>query len=201
MKLRIFLIQLFFLTIVFSRSFSDGNVWNNFLDDPNEGNYNICKQQVRDSLSGKYEQYNSPSFLQLMENGSIGKILTLVENGNEYASDLCFQFYPLFVGYPNYLERFDISLGKLIKKNPKLFLKLLSNHLSKRTTKFFDVESILTNYGDEFVDELEKRILESEERIRSLQEVQEKDYENIKNRCIEVLVRHIELVNRIKEKY
>jgi hypothetical protein len=160
------------------------NVWQIFVREPSEANYKICEDQIKDSLSGRYKQFQSPTFSQLMES-SLGKVLALVESGNIYASHLCFQFFPLFDGYPDIQEHINVSRGRLIKVNPQLFVELLAKYQKVSEMTDADLGTILGNYGDEYVDEWEKKVQETKERIEALK--RSKGYEDIRSRCIHVL--------------
>lgn len=183
MKAKIILYFLF-LFIFSSNIFGEENVWEDFIQKPNEINFLACQQQIKESLSEDCEPYLSTTTVQLTEDCKIWKVLKLVENGNIYAIELCFQLYPLFIGYPNYLEFFDIYLGRLIEKNPELFLRLLDKYLGK---SFHSLVGILCNYGEEFVDKFDEMIVETQKRIKALQKVQNKDLIKIRDQCIDVL--------------
>jgi hypothetical protein len=184
------LAQLLALSVLCSYVCEGGNVkniWATFVLEPNKANYQICQKQIDDSLSGKYEPLKSPTYIQLMENKLIGKFLKLIESGNSYAADLCFQFYPLFYGHAELQEFFDIHLGKLIKKDPQLFLKLFKKYVYKNKKYISDADGLLLNYGDEFVDKFKKQIRETQERIEALKRVKGENYKEVRDYCIEIL--------------
>jgi hypothetical protein len=177
------------------------NTWLEFVHEPNEANYNRCRDLVNGSLTGFYEQYQSPAFTSLMADDALGKLLTLSEDGNIYAAHLCFQIYPLFYpGYPNILEHLDISLGKFIKKEPESFLVLLKTYVINGKCDGLDFDGILLNYGDEFVDNFEKSLQETKERIRALESVERKDLIYIKNKCLQILIQRRDLFRRVLQK-
>ena len=101
--------------------------WDKFTKNPNVTNYLICQRHLKYSLSGKFEKYKSPAFIDLIEGGAFGKVLNLVEKGNIYAGHLTYQFKPLFFpGYPNISEHINTSLGIMIKSNAENFLILFN---------------------------------------------------------------------------
>lgn len=171
---------------------NDEDVWEVFVGDPSEPNFRRCEVEIRDSLSGNYEQFKSPTIRHLMRN-NLGEVLALVESGNAYASELCFQFYPLFSGYPNIQEHIDVARGRLIRMNPSLFLKLVSQY-EKPFENSSNLDNLVGNYGDEFVDQWGKKRKETLDRIEALSHVP--NYEGVKSRCIQSLRRLLDQVNQ-----
>jgi len=178
------------------------NIWLKFTRQPNEANYRQCQDLVNDSLTGPYEKYHSPAFTSLMADHALGALLDLTEAGNSYAAHLCFQIYPLFYpGYPNILEDLDISCGKFLKKDPVTFLTLLKTYvIDGKKEVYYDLNGILGNYGEEFVDDSEKKLQETEERIKALESVDRKDLIDIQNKCLEYFYHERELYRRVLQK-
>jgi len=162
-------------------------IWAAFVLKPNASNYKICQEQINDSLSGKYKALNSPTYVQLLKNDSVWKVLELIDRGNRYAAELCFQFYPLFYGHSELQEFFNIHLGRLIKTDPEFFLKSFKKYVYRNSKYTYDVKGLLGNYGDEFVDNPEKDLGETKRRIESLERVKEKDYIEVRDYCIGLL--------------
>jgi len=187
MKNRLVILSIMSLLIFFSIANGEDNIWINFVRNPNEFNYEICQRQVQDSLSGRYDRFKSPAYLDLMENYLFGKVLSLSRKGNTYARHLCFQFYPLFQGNSEYLEYLDFTLGTLVREDPELFLTLVKKYVKEYDNTPYHLDGMLTNYGEEFVDKIDKQIKETDERIAALQKVDRKDLEELRNRCIERL--------------
>jgi hypothetical protein len=170
--------------------FANFNPWSDFVKNPGQITYEICRQQVIESLSAKGDYSSSTTVRELLEGHLIGRLLRLVEEGNAYAGHLVFQLYPLFTGYPDLTETFGISLGKLIKKDPELFLSLLERYLPRDKSRKYVMGGILANYGDNFVDESEKQVQETQERIAALRKVREANLEKIRDECVDLLKRH-----------
>jgi len=187
MNNRLVILSIISLLIFFSIAYGEDNIWINFVRNPNEFNYKICQRQVQDSLSGRYDRFKSPAYRDLMENYLFGKVLSLSRKGNIYARHLCFQFYPLFQGYSEYLEYLDFTLGTLVKEDPELFLTLVKRYVKEYDNTPYHLDGMLTNYGEEFVDKIDKQIQETDERITALQKVDRKDLEELRNRCVERL--------------
>jgi len=164
-----------------------GTIWTVFISKPNVTNYKICQKQIGDSLSGKYKALNSPTYVQLIENDSIWKVLELIDRGNRYAAELCFQFYPLFYGHSELQEFFDIHLGKLINRDPEFFLILFKKYVYKNRKYTYGVNGLLGNYGDEFVDNPDKQLSETKKRIESLERIKDQNYIEVRDYCIGIL--------------
>jgi hypothetical protein len=164
-----------------------GTIWTAFVLKPNASNYEICQMQINDSLSGKYKALHSPTYLQLLENDSVWKLLELIDRGNRYAAELCFQFYPLFYGHSELQEFFNIHLGRLIKTDPEFFLKSFKEYVYKNSKYTYDVNGLLGNYGDEFVDNPNKQLGETKKRIESLERIKKEHYMEVRDYCIGIL--------------
>ena len=141
-----------------------------------------------------------------MENGAIGKLLNLVESGNIYANELCYQLYPLFRshGHVEILEYFNIYLGKLIKKDTEAFLILLGKYINRPESDYFHVDKVLCALGDTYVDRFDEQMRETEERIVALKNVQNEDLKETKEQCIEILSNErdflLKIIKRMKDK-
>jgi hypothetical protein len=190
MKKKLFIVlQSVLILATFTYVYAKENIWVTFVNEPNEANYQICRHQVKDSLSGKYEDFKSPTYLNLMEDHMfgnvavkvIGKVMLLIDEGNTYASDLTFQMLPLFYNNLALFEEMQIELGKLTKRNPELYLALLKKY--KHDYNLLG----LANYGDKFVDDIDAQIKETQERIEALQKVHKKELQILRDRCIAYL--------------
>jgi hypothetical protein len=176
------------------------NIWVKFVNEPNEANYTVCQQQIKDSLYGEYERFKSPTYLDLMQDYLLGKVTDLIKKGNIYATHLGFQFYPLFRGNAEVIEFLNIALGKWIKKDPESFLMLLKLYTERYENNPYHLEGILGNYGDEFVDKLDRLLQETQERIEALQKVQKEDLKELRNQCIKSLKELKASLQYLKEK-
>ena len=185
----IFLSVFIILFLYYSISLGEENIWLLFAREPNEAHYHQCQDLINDSLAGPYEEYQSPAFTSLMADRALGELLDLTETGSIYAAHLSFQIYSLFYpGYPNILEHINISLGNFLKKDPESFLKLLKTYvLKKKNDVYYDLNGMLGNYGDEFVDDSAKQLKETEERISVLESVNQTDLIDIQKKCLEYL--------------
>lgn len=184
------IISMFFLLLFLHKVNASVNAWNDFIKNPTKINYDICMKIIKESLSNdEYLKDKTPAFLALTKNGILIDIYNLIENGNKYASQLSYEIYPLFRGYPNYQEQFNIQLGKLLKKDPELFLYLLNKYRNRNGQ--FSGDSILLNYGEEFYERPLKSIKETKRRIIALQKVKNKNLSSIKIKSINKLKKQL----------
>lgn len=84
-------------------------------------------------------------------------------------------------------EDLDIEIGRMIKTHPTNFIKTLQ----KYETKIQRIDSLVGNFGTEFVDQTEKSKAEAEQRIQSLRKAisrsQDKNFIRLGQLCIENL--------------
>lgn len=147
------------------------NIWEEFVKNPSEINYRLCKSQI-EQLERKDEIVK-----QLINNVQIyRKYLNLVETGDLYALELAFQLQDIIAPGGN-LEDIYIAMGKTINLIPEHFLYLADKYKPNNES----LSSILLMYGDEYVDNIDKTIKETELRIASLSKVTNEKLINIKN--------------------
>lgn len=174
-----------------------------FISKPNQDNFNAYIKNIellRDSVSlNDMTKYLSKEF---SNNTKLQNLLTLIENGNEYSLRLYFYLRPILRNCPELNELFDISCGKLVKNNPKLLLKIVNEYEKDLINKneIVAFEDFLCDYGEEFVDEFLKQIVETNERINSLEKVKDKNLLTIRDIFIQILNQHKkELEDILKE--
>lgn len=97
------------------------------------------------------------------------------------AIKMAFLLYPYIDG--SFAEEIDIYLGKVIIKNPYLFLKMLSRY----ENKVKNINGLLGNLGEEYIDNECKSKKEIKLRIKALTRVRDKKYNNIRHKCLEYL--------------
>ncbi len=81
-------------------------------------------------------------------------------------------------------EDLSIVLGTLIRIDPKLFLEELRN----AKPQVQRLGPLLANEGAVYVDRMRAQCLENQLRIESLESVKDPSLDNIRNKCIEVLM-------------
>jgi len=185
------------ITFELTNCYSSNNLWKMFNNNPNKRNYNVCLQQIQETkdlpINDKTQLYR-----QLIIEKEIGNFLKLVESGNKYAADLCFNLFPPFKGHVQYIEVFNISIGKLIKNNTELFLSLLSEYDNKIIGKYTSFDGLLGSYGSEFVDKTEKKIEETNKRIECLNEIKNSKYKHLINKCLEYYNKRLKFLEQLK---
>ncbi len=175
---------------------TNNNIWLQFVSKPTEKNFKICVTQIKESLSMEMYGMKSPVFKQLEDPNVFNKFLDLVEDGNAYAAELCFLLHPIFKGWIEQIEFLDISLGIFMKKEPEKFLNLYDHY---KNYCCVNLESILCNYGDKFVDNVEKQIVETKNRIKILKDLKTTKYHDTRIQCIEILERELRFLENIKD--
>ncbi len=111
----------------------------------------------------------------------------LAQQGNPTAMNILFKIIYLTDGA--YTSQLNIILGATITSHPEVFLKTLAKN-QQLIVKYEMIDSLLGNLGTEFVDELEKSLIELERRylaIRQTKNVPEK----IKSLCLYELSKQI----------
>jgi len=108
-----------------------------------------------------------------------------VISGDAEAVRLAFRLFSIADGA--YSEDLDILLGKLIRINPRLFLKeLLGN---KERAGRFSLDGLLGNEGEEYVDLIMAQCLENRLRRAALQSVSDYPLRQIRDECTRELDR------------
>ncbi len=92
-------------------------------------------------------------------------------------------FRLLNVSDGDFAESIDITLGRLVKSNPRMFLQELNSY----RTPADDFGGILCNLGEDYVDSIAAQIVELKARIKSLQRVPDADLQPMRERCIGIL--------------
>jgi len=160
--------------------------WDNYLIKPTHDNsvksYNLLPDKV---MGDDYP-----------DGGQTGRIFSkidqldkLVQQGNRDALRLAFKLFTIADG--EYAEGLQIEIGKLINVNPKLFLQELKNqrHL------IVNLDGLVGNLGQDYVDEFERQTKEKEKRIKSLHKVSDKDLIKTRDDCL------TELDKQVKRKH
>jgi len=101
---------------------------------------------------------------------------------------LGFKLFTIADGH--FAESLDWTLGKLINKNPKLFLQELKNHRQF----LHDIGGLVGNYGHDFADKPELSLTETENRIMSLKKIDDSDLINTRDECLKKLQDHKEII-------
>lgn len=181
---------------------TEGNIWKQFINKPNNANYELCHNMIHDSLYGPYEEnkygekINTPTQLQLIHNNRLyNQFLSLVRGVNPYAVELAVQLYPLTDAATT--EDLCRSLGTIIKAKPEFFLSVLKNH---EVTNNYVIRRMISMYPlEEFVDNIEGRIEETKERIRAFKKVKKSDLVELRDQCIDILSRYLIRLQKVQK--
>ena len=94
---------------------------------------------------------------------------------------LAFRLYTIADG--EFAESLDATLGKLICRNPRLFLQQLkaNRHLVAR------LDSLLMNYGPDFAEDDQAQAAEYRHRLKCIRKVRDRELQDIRDECVEFM--------------
>ncbi len=110
------------------------------------------------------------------------KLEEMIVSENRDAIRIGFKLFTIADGH--FAESLDWTLGKLINKNPKLFLQELKNHRQF----IYDIGGLLGNYGHDFVDKTALTLAETEHRIMSLKKIDDSELISTRDECLKKLL-------------
>ena len=152
--------------------------WNQYLTLPTSQN----AINLYDSLpsDGHIEYSNSAAESMALDSvyNELGMLERQVISGDTSALRLAFRLFSLADG--DFGEQLDIMVGKLIRINPELFLEELNNCRQLIP----NLDGLLGNLGEEYVDREEAQELEVTLRVEALRGVTKKSLGSIRNECI-----------------
>lgn len=102
--------------------------------------------------------------------------------GNKDAIEIGFKIYGVVDGA--FKEDVGADLGKLITINSTLFLQELKRH--RQLVQ--NLDGIVCNYGEEYIDRKDLQIEETDRRMRLLVNVKDPDLEDVKAECLKLLM-------------
>jgi hypothetical protein len=97
------------------------------------------------------------------------------------AIKLAYRFYTIADG--KFAEGLDIMLGKLICRNPRLFLQTLAQN--RRLVS--RLESLLMTYGRDYVGHEKARSVEYQKRLSCLRKVRDPELQDTRDECVEYM--------------
>jgi len=111
----------------------------------------------------------------------LGPLEGQIFRGKSPSVKLAYRFYTVADG--ELAESLDIMLGKLICRNPRLFLRELkaNRHLVSR------LDSILMNYGSDFAGDEAGHAAEFKHRLKCLRKVRDPELQEIRDECVEYM--------------
>lgn len=165
------------------------DVWESFLTNPNAENYRLCNEEINRSLAEVHKDNHkivkTATVRHLIkDDNKYNKFLQLIQDGNAYAASLGFHIRHLTDG--GAAEDLDISLGKTVHKNPRLFLSLFDECINSHD-KPSSYDTILLNLGSEYVDDFPAQVREMQKRLNRIQGINDDKLRKAKAMAIKIL--------------
>ncbi len=169
--------------------YATDNVWIRFINNPDIKTYIKCQETLHDSLKilhkkGVDNYKDTPVFKALVSNDKLYyEFIQLVEKKkNRYAIELALQLYP----FTDASTKEDLcqAIGVTIT-DPTHFLRLLKRF---KINDNQEIGYFITMYPlEEYVDDLNKRLLETKRRIALFETVKDPELSTLKDICINIL--------------
>lgn len=153
--------------------------WDKYIENPSESNalkvYKVLpeKGHVRKTDSDLVLQKNIYNNLKTLEKQ--------VLKGDKNSVKLAFRLNTISDGA--FTEWLQEMLGQTINTHPKLFLTQLKKHIHL----FENINSLVSNYGQDYADSWDKQISETKRRLKSLKTVNSSKLSAVKKRCLKSL--------------
>ena len=112
---------------------------------------------------------------------SLGVLESQIFRSKANSVMLAFRLYSIADG--EFAESLDVTLGKLICRNPRLFLQQLkiNRHLVAR------LDTLLMNYGTDFADDDQAQAAEYRHRLKCIRKVRDRELQDIRDECVEFM--------------
>lgn len=111
----------------------------------------------------------------------LGPLESQIFRGKVNSTALAFRFYTIADG--ELADNLDILLGRLICRNPRLFLRELK--ANRRLVSRLD--ALLMNYGPDYADKDEAQTSEFNRRLKCLRKVRDPELQEIRDECVEFM--------------
>lgn len=161
-----------------------------FCEEQNVGNFKACESYILKIRSLNLKQVH----IDIIDDAKLfNKIISLIEMNNDHAIKIGVGLLPFVDGA--FAERLQIALGNVITRNPEIVLQSFLDC----TTKEKDINRVLLNLGDAFVDKLDKMQIEIEKRKSSIKGIKKEELSSIKRKCLSVLERKQEKIRRVQQ--
>lgn len=168
-----------------------------FVTNPDKVNYEKCSDIINHALSENIEKTEIVSIKNDFINDykTFNTFLKLIRESNLYAIELALKLYPLLEG-GNSEDLFG-QVSMLIKDHPNLILTTIEKNKIRDINV---ISKIISSFPiDEFVDKLDKRISETEDRITALKSVNDIELIPLRDQCIAILSNYLKRLNEIKK--
>ena len=153
--------------------------WDNYLAQPTHENAVKVYQQLPNEILKK--NFLGERLIDKMYE-SWPHLSKKIVAGNTDAVQIGFKLYAVVDGA--FKEEVGADLGKLITLNTTLFLQQLKKH--RQLVQ--NLEGIVCNYGEAYVDKKDLQIEEKDTRMRLLVNVNDPDLEDVKSECLKALM-------------
>jgi len=153
--------------------------WDNYIAQPTHENAIAVYKQLPNELLT--QDFPGERLVNKMYEGW-PHISKKIISGNKDAVEIGFKLYALVDG--GFKEDVGADLGKLITVDAKLFLQELKKH----RPLVQNLDGIVCNYGEEYVDKKELRLEEADNRMRLLVNVNDPNLEDVKSECLDLLM-------------
>jgi hypothetical protein len=160
-----------------------GSAWREFVEYPSSDN----AKAVAALLPTDHVAYGSNPVSEPIYAG-LPMLARQVEARDREAVRLAFALFA--VADTDFWEQLDIMLGKLIRIDPQLFLEELSPKLDHAV----ELDGLVGNQGDAYIDRMKAQCLDLRLRARALEGVTQPDLSTAKERCLVELQKQIQRV-------
>ena len=178
-------------------SFGQSNKWIEFdiafryyIVNPTHENSVKAYELLPDIIKNK--DYPSEKIAESIWNTEL-RLAEMIVNENRDALRIGFKLFRISSG--EYAEGLEFTIGKLIVKNPLLFLQELKNHRQF----VFHFGGLICNYGPDIVDEADEQLIETEKRINSLKQIDNIEINKLRDECLVELENYKSLLIRTKK--
>ncbi len=162
-------------------AYASGDVWQDFVANPNESGYRACIKEIvlaqNPPLTGGLLSGDPPRMAVLPDKDTVKAIADLIEAGNMYAFHLGFHAYPVLKEDKNNAKRLDIALGKLFKRKPDYFVMIYENYRSQ--SEGYEFGPLVATLDDAILVDPDMGIAEIDQRIDALKAVKDKNMKHL----------------------
>lgn len=148
--------------------------WKNYLNDPSDETAMAVYKTI--PLYDLYDNKKKAKILEHLEWDFL-KLEDHVLSGHKYALDISFKLFSITDGALS--EYLYIIIGSFIHVDATYFLESLDKHYH-----LIEIESVLGNYGPDYVDEYELQNIETQARVDALVGVTTLKRHTLKEECI-----------------
>lgn len=153
--------------------------WDNYIAQPTHENAVAVYKQLPNELLT--QDFPGERLVNKMYEGW-PQLSSKIISGNKDAVEIGFKLYAIVDG--GFKEDVGADLGKLITVDAKLFLQELKKH----RPLIKNLDGIVCNYGEAYINKKELRLEEADDRMRFLVNVNDPNLEDVKSECLDALM-------------